>query len=187
MEAVNPDAQAAQDSVTLLLRHCGEDPGREGLIDTPKRYVKFLHEFTHPAPFKFTTFTNEGGDDMIVQTGIPFYSLCEHHLAPFFGMASVAYLPKKRIVGLSKLARCVDYHARHLQNQERITFQVAETLRDVLATDGIAVVLKARHLCMEMRGVRKPGTHTITSRLKGSFFDNPATRQELFDHLALHG
>lgn len=188
METEYSGTQASQDFVRELLQGvCAEDPHREGLIGTPQRYVKFLHDFTHPEPYEFTTFANEGGDDMIVQTAIPFYSLCEHHLAPFFGTASVAYLPRDRIVGLSKLARCVDTHSRALQNQERITFQIAQTLEKKLSSTGVAVVLKARHLCMEMRGVKKPGTHTITSRLTGAFFDNPSCRQEFFDVIRLHG
>lgn len=188
MESLDPVPQAVLHSVRSLIADvCGDDPDREGLKDTPKRHVKFLAEFTTPEPFTFTTFANEGGDDMIVQTGIPFYSLCEHHLVPFFGIASVAYIPSHRIVGLSKLARCVDFHSRALQNQERITFQIAETLEKELLPTGVGVVLKARHLCMEMRGVRKPGTETITSRVKGAFFDNPATRKEFFDLITLHG
>ena len=182
MEPLCPDAQAAQSFVTsLILRVCRDDPEREGLKDTPKRYTKFLAEFTNPEPFTFTTFTNEGGDDMSVQTEIPFFSLCEHHIIPFFGTASVAYIPKERIVGLSKLARCVDFYSRALQNQERITFQVAEALEEALDPLGGGVVLRARHLCMEMRGVRTPGTHTITSRVKGAFFEDPATRKEFID------
>ena len=164
--------------VRQTLEWLGEDPSREGLRDTPKRHAKFLLEFTSPDPFEFTTFANEGGDDMIVQTGIPFYSLCEHHLAPFFGIASVAYIPKGRIVGLSKLARAVDWYSRRLQNQERITHQVAERIEKELSPEGVAVVLKGRHLCMEMRGIKKSGTETTTSRMTGAFFENPSARAE---------
>lgn len=167
-----------QERVREMLKWIGDDPSREGLRDTPKRHAKFLKEFVSPEPFEFTTFANEGGDDMIVQTGIPFYSLCEHHLAPFFGTAAVAYIPRGRIVGLSKLARAVDWYSRRLQNQERITHQVAKRLEEELTPEGVAVVLKGRHLCMEMRGVKKPGTQTTTSRMTGAFFENPSARAE---------
>lgn len=172
--------KAAEDSIRELISHLGDDPGREGLQETPKRYLKFLREFLEPQKFNFTTFENDSGDDMIVQTGIPFHSLCEHHLAPFFGFASVAYIPKKRIVGLSKLARCVDHFARRFQNQERITFQIAEELTRHLDPGGVAVTLTARHFCMEMRGIKKPGTTTTTSRMTGAFFENVSTRAEFY-------
>jgi len=166
------------EAVRELLRYVGDDPTREGLRETPARHLKFLREFSSPQEFTWTTFQNEGGDDMIVQTGIPFYSLCEHHLAPFFGTACVAYIPEGRIVGLSKLARAVDYYSRRLQNQERITYEVAEAIQRELAPTGVAVVMKARHLCMEMRGVRKAGCETTTSRMSGAFFDNGRCRAE---------
>ncbi len=164
--------------VTALLSEI-DDPSREGLTGTPERHVKFLREFTTPEPFKMTTFDAEGLDNVVLQTGIPFYSLCEHHLVPFFGTAAVAYIPSGRIVGLSKLARTVDTCARRLQNQERITQQVADTLAHALNPDGIAVVLKARHLCMEMRGIRKPGAVTTTSVMHGRFREDAAARAEL--------
>jgi len=161
-----------------LFRQMGDDPDREGLRDTPKRYLNFLAEFISPPAFNFTTFENEGADDMIAQTEIPFYSLCEHHLAPFFGVAAVGYIPKGRIVGLSKLARTVGHFAGRLQNQERITKQIADLLEEKLKPEGVAVVLRARHLCVEMRGVKAAGTVTTTSRMNGAFFDNPTARAE---------
>ncbi len=143
---------------------------REGLKDTPKRYIKFLNEFINKdKEFNFTSFDAEGMSQMIVQTNIPFYSLCEHHLAPFFGVAHVAYIPDGKIVGLSKLARTVDYYARNFQNQERITKQVAERLQKELNPQGVAVVIKAQHLCMAMRGVKKHDTWTTTSEMLGTF------------------
>ena len=148
----------AEDLVRELLKELGEDPTREGLQDTPRRYVKFLREFLNPPAFNFTTFTNEGNDQMVVQGPIPFYSLCEHHMAPFFGHAFVAYIPDKKLVGLSKLARCVDLYANRLQNQERITTQVAARLQEELEPHGVAVLMRAQHLCMEMRGVKPPAT-----------------------------
>ncbi len=154
------------------------DTKREGLEDTPKRVAKFYKEFLTPEPFTFTTFESEEYDSMIIQTGIPFYSLCEHHLLPFFGTATIAYLPNDRIVGLSKLARTIDFYSRRLQNQERITKQVADRLYEELDAKGVAVTLEARHLCMEMRGIKKPGAVTTTSTLLGLFRDNQSVRQE---------
>jgi len=170
-----------EQNIETLLRFLGDDPDREGLRDTPKRYIKFLQEFLNPPSFNLTTFTNEGGHDMVVQTDIPFYSICEHHLAPFFGTATVAYLPKQRIVGLSKLARTVQHFGCRLQNQERITKQVADLLESALEPEGVAVVLKARHLCMEMRGVKAHPAQTTTSRMVGGFFDNASARSEFFE------
>ncbi len=156
-----------------------DNPSREGLQDTPKRYVKFLREFLTPQEFKFSTFDSEGYDQMIIQTNIPFYSLCEHHLAPFFGIGHIAYIPnKKQIVGLSKLARVLDQFANRFQNQERITMQVAEFLTEKLQPRGVAVMLKATHLCMAMRGVEKHDTWTITSEMKGVFLNEPSCKNE---------
>ncbi len=155
-----------------------DDANREGLQETPKRYIKFLSEFLSPPEFNFTTFDSEGHSQMIVQTGIPFYSLCEHHLAPFFGIAHIAYIPDKKIVGLSKLARCLETYSRRFQNQERITEQVAAKLMYELSPLGVGVVLEAEHLCMAMRGVRKPNTKTRTSALRGVFESEPEVRAE---------
>jgi GTP cyclohydrolase I len=123
-------------------------------------------------------FDNEGYDEMVLQTNIPFYSICEHHLVPFFGTGAIAYIPDQKIVGLSKLARTLDHFSRKLQNQERITIDVANFLMEALAPKGVGVVLEARHLCMEMRGVQKPGTVTTTSCVKGNFKSRAATRAE---------
>lgn len=163
----------------------GHDTRREGLRETPRRHTAFLLEFCEPKEFKFTTFEGEGYDEMIVQRGIQFYSLCEHHVVPFFGEAIVAYIPRKRIVGLSKLARAVEYWSRGLQNQERITKNVASMIQEKLNPKGVAVSLKARHLCMEMRGVRKPGTETITTVLQGAFKKDSACRAEFMSQLGV--
>ena len=146
-----------------------DNPDREGLQETPKRYIKFLNQFLNPPDFNFTTFTNEGTDEMIIVKDIPFYSLCEHHMAPFFGTGSIAYIPNDKIVGLSKLPRVLDMFARKLQNQERITTNVADYLMKHLAPKGVAVTLNARHMCMEMRGVQKSGCNTTTSAMLGVF------------------
>lgn len=178
METKPAAAQGLEHSVRNILTQFDSDPFREGLRDTPTRYLKFLEEFLHPPEFKFTTFDAEGYDEMIVQTNIPFYSLCEHHLAPFFGTGAIAYIPAKRIVGLSKLARVLDKFARRFQNQERITTQVAEFLSHELQPRGVGVVIKATHLCMTMRGVEKHDTWTTTSKLTGRFMESLPCRSE---------
>jgi GTP cyclohydrolase I len=164
-----------------ILKQLGEDTSREGLIDTPKRYVKFMREFLEPKEFVFTTFDAEGTDEMILQTNIPFYSLCEHHTAPFFGVANIAYIPNGKIVGLSKLARCVDLYANRFQNQERITTQIAERIQKELNPLGVAVTLKAQHLCMCMRGIKKHDTWTQTSKMIGVFKDEHDARNEFLN------
>jgi GTP cyclohydrolase I len=164
-----------------ILKLLGENPEREGLLETPKRYINFMREFLQPKEFNFTTFDAEGSDEMIIQTNIPFYSLCEHHTAPFFGVAHVAYIPKDKIVGLSKLARTVDLYSNRFQNQERITSQIAERLWQELNPLGVAVSLKAQHLCMCMRGVKKWETWTITNKLLGVFKENQTTRTEFLN------
>lgn len=172
-----------EENVIRLLQYFGEDVKREGLLDTPKRYVKFFKEFLSPPEWSCTTFEGEGYDEMIVQTNIPFYSLCEHHIAPFFGKGHIAYIPNKKIVGLSKLARTLETYSRRLQNQERITQQVAEFLQDKLNPKGVAVVLTAQHMCMEMRGVKKHNTNTTTSKMIGFFKDDEKCRAEFMNFI----
>lgn len=155
-----------------------DNSNREGLEATPSRVRKFYKEFMNPELFEFTSFENDGSSEMIIQSDIEFYSLCEHHMLPFFGSAAVAYIPSDKIVGISKLARCVDKYSRRLQNQERITKQVADTLEYALKPIGVAVVLKARHLCMEMRGIKKRGAYTTTSCLLGVFKSDASARAE---------
>jgi GTP cyclohydrolase I len=180
IEVKEPELQA----VRTLLEGIGENVEREGLIDTPKRYVKFLKEFTTAKKdFNMTVFENEGNDEMVICKDIPFFSLCEHHLAPFFGVAHIAYLPDSKIVGLSKIPRTLDKFARKPQNQERITTQVAEYLMQELKPKGVAVVIQARHLCVEMRGVEKPGTMTITSAMKGVFSNDAAAKAEFLQFI----
>lgn len=174
------------DTVIRLLQIIGEDPKREGLLDTPKRYLSTFDEFLNPPTFNMTTFDAEKTDEMIVQLDIPFYSFCEHHLLPFFGKGYIAYIPDKKIVGLSKLARTLETFSRRLQNQERITNQVADYLQENLEAKGVAVVLKARHLCMEMRGVKTSDTNTITSKLLGYFRTDERTRAEFLNLIGNH-
>jgi GTP cyclohydrolase I len=166
-----------------ILKHLGEDVEREGLRETPQRYIKFMTEFLKAENYNFTTFDAESSDEMIIQTNIPFYSVCEHHVAPFFGTANVAYIPNGKIVGLSKLARTVDFYANKLQNQERITTQIAERIQSELDPKGVAVSLKAQHLCMCMRGVKKYDTWTTTSKLLGIFKYDDKARNEFLSFI----
>ncbi len=168
----------AQRAVGHLLTSLGQDPSREGLLETPRRVVAFYEKFLRPEPFTFTTFAAEGMSEMVVQSGITFYSLCEHHMLPFFGTAVVGYIPGDKIVGLSKLARCVRFHASGLQNQERITQAIAAQLEQVLAPKGVGVWLQARHLCMEMRGVQVAEAMSTTNCLRGAMLEDPKARAE---------
>ena len=165
-------------NIRRVLEYVGEDSTREGLRDTPMRYIKFLKQFLEKEPFKFTVFNSEGYDQMIIQRDIPYYSMCEHHLAPFFGVATIAYIPNDKIIGLSKLARTLRHYASNLQNQERITSQVAERLQKELEPKGVAVSITGTHLCMEMRGVKTHGTSTRTTKLIGAFLDSKESRDE---------
>jgi GTP cyclohydrolase I len=173
------DLPAAQRAAGDLLEALGIDLTQESLRDTPRRMAGMYGELLTAVPFAPTTFPNDGGyDELVVATGIPFHSLCEHHLLPFVGVAHVGYLPGERIIGLSKLARVVDLFARSLQVQERLTTQVAGWLEEHLAPRGVGVVLEAEHMCMSLRGVQKPGARTVTSALHGRLRDDPRTRQE---------
>jgi GTP cyclohydrolase I len=164
-----------------ILSLLGEDPDREGLANTPTRFIKMLEAMVVPEEISFTTFANEGTDQMILQTDIPFFALCEHHMVPFFGVAHVGYLPKGRIVGLSKLARAVRYCAKGLRTQERITTAIADLLERELDPAGVGVILRARHLCMEMRGVQTHDVFTTTSALRGAFAEEDGVvRSEFF-------
>lgn len=184
------------EAVASLLRYYQEPlPGgelRAGLTETPARFLKAMDEYTSgycidPASL-LKTFDDgaEGYDQMVVVKGIPVYSLCEHHLAPFFGTATVAYIPNGRVVGLSKLARVVDAYARRLQVQERLTTQIADLLHQELHPKGVGVVVRCRHLCMEARGIKAPGTSTVTSALHGAIKEKPEAREE-FLRLAQEG
>ena len=178
------DSQRVERAVKELLFAIGEDPTREGLEATPRRVASMYEELfagLDEDPSKHLTLTFAADhDEMVMVRDIPFASLCEHHLVPFMGKAHVAYIPGDdgRITGLSKLARLVDAYAKRLQVQERMTSQIADTLMETLAPRGALVVVEAEHLCMSMRGVRKPGTLTVTSALRGIFKDDPRTRAE---------
>jgi GTP cyclohydrolase IA len=170
---------AAEQAVRELLIALGEDPDRPGLRETPRRVAASLAELLTPVEFTPTTFPNEEGyDQLIMARDIDFSSLCEHHMLPFHGVAHVGYIPGERIVGLSKLARVVEMYSRDLQVQERLTGQIASWLDDELQPVGVGVVLEAEHTCMALRGVRKPGSRTITSALRGAIRDDARTRSE---------
>ena len=170
---------AAEHAARDLLVALGADVSEEGLRDTPGRIARAYAELLTPIPFNATTFPNDGSyDELVVVRDIPFQSLCMHHMLPFHGVAHVAYLPGERIVGLSKLGRVVDFFARDLQVQERLTTQVADWVETTLGARGVGVILEAEHLCMSMRGVQKPGSRTVTSALRGVVKEDPRTRQE---------
>ena len=178
------DAARVEAAVRELLIGVGEDPDREGLRETPARVARaYAEQFAglgkDPCLVLTTTF-DEGHDEMVLVKDIELWSLCEHHLVPFFGSAHVGYIPneKGQITGLSKLARLVDLYAKRPQVQERLTTQIADGMEQVLAPRGVIVVIQAEHLCMSMRGVRKPGAKTVTSAVRGLFRDNQPTRSE---------
>ena len=170
--------------VRSLLSYIGEDPDREGLLETPARFLKAWGEYTRgyrENPEDILKSFEDGAqsvDEMVIVRDIPVYSLCEHHLAPFFGKAYVGYVPDRRILGLSKISRLVEVFARRLQVQERLTNQIADALDTHLQPLGVAVVIECRHMCMESRGVRHTGTATVTSALRGSIKTNADTRRE---------
>ena len=178
------DSARIEAAVREILSAIGEDPSRDGLLATPRRVASMYAELfsgLHDEPDRHLTVTFAAEhDEMVMVRDIPFASLCEHHLVPFIGKTHVAYIPNKdgRITGLSKLARLVDAYARRLQVQERMTTQVADTIERVLAPRGVLVVVEAEHLCMSMRGVKKPGTRTITSAVRGLFRTDSSTRAE---------
>ena len=178
-------SNAIADAVRVILEAVGEDVDREGLTDTPERVARMYAEVfgglnIDPNSVINTVFDDEKHEEMVMVKDIPFYSMCEHHLIPFHGKAHVAYLPNGRLTGLSKLARLVEAYARRPQLQERLTTQIADTLMDALKPHGALVVVEAEHLCMSMRGVKKPGSVTVTSAVRGSFCDQDASRAEAF-------
>jgi GTP cyclohydrolase I len=185
-----PTRAQAEEAVRTLIRWAGDDPGREGLADTPSRVVRAYEEFFagyHEDPediLRRTFEETDGYDEMVVLRDIRLESHCEHHMVPIIGNAHVAYLPGKRVVGISKLARVVETYARRLQIQEKLTAQIANAIQDVLSPRGVAVVIEAAHQCMTTRGVRKPGVTMVTSRMLGAFRDDPSTRREFMALIA---
>jgi GTP cyclohydrolase I len=173
-----PSREAAEAAVRTLIAYAGDDPAREGVLDTPKRVIDAYEELYQgyrqiPADVLDRTFSETGGyDDFVLVKDIGFNSHCEHHMMPFFGKAHVAYMPVDRVVGLSKLARLVDVYARRLQTQEHMTTQIATAIEEILKARGVAVMLEAEHMCMSLRGAQKPGALTVTTHFTGAFRDD---------------
>ncbi|HZK43943.1 MAG TPA: GTP cyclohydrolase I FolE [Syntrophomonadaceae bacterium] len=181
----NIDKPKIEKAVRDILEAIGEDPAREGLIDTPKRVANMYQEIfagleIEPKEFLRVTFS-EYHDELVLVKDIPLYSMCEHHLLPFYGKAHIAYIPQDgKIIGLSKLARVTEGYAKRPQLQERLTSQIADCINDTINPLGVGVVIQAEHMCMTMRGIRKPGSSTVTSALRGIFHNRPQSRAELF-------
>ena len=188
-----PSRDEAEAAIRTLLRWAGDDPDREGLRDTPGRVARAYQEFfvgyaTDPMAMLERTFEEtEGYDEIVLLRDIRLESTCEHHMAPIIGRVHVAYLPHRRVVGISKLARVVDAYAKRLQIQEKLTAQIANTIQEVLEPRGVAVVIEAAHQCMTTRGVHKPGVTMVTSRMLGAFRDDPTTRLELLAMIGNRG
>jgi GTP cyclohydrolase I len=188
-----PTQEQAEEAVRTLLRWAGEDPAREGLLDTPKRVVKAYGDWfsgydIDPGEYLRRTFEEvDGYDEMVVLRGIEFESHCEHHMAPIIGRAHVGYMPSDRVVGISKLARVVDGFARRFQVQEKLTAEIANCIRDTLRPRGVAVVIDAQHECMTTRGVHKRGVSMVTSQMLGSFRDDARTRAEFLRFIDIDG
>jgi GTP cyclohydrolase I len=188
-----PTHEEAESAIRTLIRWAGDDPTREGLRDTPSRvarsYLEFFRGYDEdPVSILERTFEEvEGYDEIVLLRDIRLESHCEHHMVPIIGRAHVAYLPHRRVVGISKLARVVDAYAHRLQIQEKLTAQIANTINDVLAPRGTAVIIEAAHECMTTRGVHKPGVSMVTSRMLGAFRDDPTTRRELLAMVGSRG
>ncbi|SDN37588.1 GTP cyclohydrolase I FolE [Alkalicoccus daliensis] len=182
------DHQKIQQAVTMILEAIGEDPTREGLEDTPKRVARMYEEvfqgLNEDPKEHFKTVFGEDHEELVLVKDIPFYSMCEHHLVPFFGNVHIAYIPKGgKVTGLSKLARAVEAVTRRPQLQERITSTIAESMVETLQPGGVMVVVEAEHMCMTMRGVKKPGSKTVTSAVRGTFVENDAARAEVLSFI----
>ena len=184
---LRPSREQAMEAVKTLLAYTGDDPSREGLIDTPKRVIKAYDEFfagynEDPVEVLSRTFEQvEGYDEMVIVKGIRVESHCEHHMVPIIGVAHVGYIPNKKVVGISKLARMVDLFGKRLQTQETMTAQIADTIEKVLNPKGVAVVIDAAHMCMTTRGIHKTETSTVTSRMLGTFRKKANTRAEFMN------
>lgn len=184
------DRDGVRRAVEGIIAAIGEDPTREGLADTPTRIADMYAEIfsglsQDPKEILAVAFEEEEHEEMVVLRDIPFYSMCEHHFLPFHGLAHVGYIPRRRLVGISKLARVVEILARRPQLQERLTGQIADTIVDALGPRGVGVVIEAEHLCMTMRGIRKPGSRLVTSANRGIFRTRPDTRAEFFSILEM--
>jgi GTP cyclohydrolase I len=188
-----PTREQAEDAVRVLIRWAGDDPQREGLLATPGRVVRAYEEWfagykDHPREYLKRTFEETGGyDEVVVLRDIRFESHCEHHMAPIIGRVHIGYLPRNRVVGISKLARLVDVYARRLQIQEKMTAEIATCIDEVLKPHGVAIVAEATHQCMTTRGIHKTGVSMVTSRMLGVFRDHAETRQEFLAAIGMRG
>jgi GTP cyclohydrolase I len=188
--SARPSRAEAEAAARTLILWAGDDPAREGLVSTPERVVRAYEAYfsgyrSDPVALLQQTFQEvDGYDEMVVLRDIRFESFCEHHIAPIIGRAHVAYLPRGRVVGISKLVRLVETYAKRLQIQEKMTAQIANTIEQVLKPEGVAVTIEATHLCMTTRGVHKPGAKLVTSRMLGAFRSNPSTRREYHSLIA---
>ena len=176
------DGDAIEKAVVQMIKAFGENPSREGLKDTPRRiaemYTEIFAGLTQDPVEELLVGFEEGHREMVILKDIPFYSMCEHHFLPFYGVVHAGYIPSGRVVGISKIARVVEIFARRPQLQERLTTQIAETINSALLPHGVAVVIRAEHLCMTMRGIKKPGTNILTSAMRGRFQESDVTRAE---------
>ena len=176
------DTDRIENAVVSIIEAIGEDPTREGLVGTPRRiaemYAELFNGMSIDPKQELTVGFDEGHHEMVILKDIPFYSLCEHHFLPFYGVVHVGYIPKGRVVGASKLARVVEILAKRPQIQERLTTQIADTILEALNPEGVAVVIQAEHLCMTMRGIKKQGSNILTSAMRGLFRKSPLTRSE---------
>lgn len=191
-DIIKPSREQAEEAVRIMLRWAGEDPNREGLLDTPRRVVDAYGDWfsgyqDDPQEFLTRTFEEvEGYDEMIILRDITFESHCEHHMAPIIGRAHVGYLPRGKVVGISKLARVVETYARRFQVQEKMTSQIARCIEDVLNPLGVGVIVDASHQCMTTRGIHKTGVSMVTSKMLGSFRDDPSTRAEFMQCVGMN-
>ncbi len=178
------DHKKVQEAVKMLLKAIGEDPDREGLRDTPERIARMYEEICggmeEDAKAHLSKVFSVDQNEMVVEKDIVFYSTCEHHLMPFYGKANIAYIPDGKVVGISKLARTVEVYARRLQIQERMTGQIADAIMEHLAPKGVMVLLEAEHTCMTMRGVKKPGSRTVSVAVRGAFADSQELQNQFF-------
>lgn len=184
------DERRIEQAVLSIIEAIGEDPKREGLVGTPRRIAEMYAELfmgigVDPRE-ELTVSFEEGHHEMVILKDIPFYSMCEHHLLPFYGVVHIGYIPKGRVVGASKLARVVEVLSKRPQIQERLTTQIAETIVEALDPDGVAVVIQAEHMCMTLRGVKKPGSNIVTSAMRGLFRTKAATRSEFLSLVQGH-
>lgn len=188
--AASFDEALLREAVARMIEAIGEDPQREGLVETPRRVAQMYAEIFSGLAVDPRTFLEvgfeEGHDEMVILKDIPFYSMCEHHFMPFHGVAHVGYIPEGRVVGISKIARVVEAYARRPQLQERLTGQIADCIMECLQPDGVAVVVEAEHLCMTMRGVKKPGSKVVTSAMRGHFRHRQVTRGEFLSLVQGH-